>query len=64
MKQNDEIKYYDKIKKWDFDDFEIEEECLTNWDLYEILNSLVTKKSKILDLGCGGGEKLLKFFHL
>ena len=62
MKQNDEIKYYDKIKKWDFDDFEIEEECLTNWDLYEILNSLVTKKSKILDLGCGGGEKLLKFF--
>ncbi len=62
MKQEKEIKYYDEVKDWNFDMFEIESETLTNWDLYQILNKVANKNSKILDLGTGGGEKVLKFF--
>lgn len=60
MKQEKE--YYEETKDWDFSRFEIETESLTNWDLYEILNKIANKDSKILDLGTGGGEKLLKSF--
>ena len=62
MKQIKEKKYYEKIKDWDFSKFEIESESLTKWDLYELLNKIANKDSKILDLGTGGGEKLLKKF--
>ena len=62
MKQEKEIKYYDEVKDWNFDMFEIEAESLTNWDLYEILKKVANKNSKILDLGTGGGEKVLEFF--
>lgn len=62
MKKNDEIKYYDEVKDWDFSMFEIESESLTNWDMYEILKKITNKNSKILDLGTGGGEKVLEFF--
>lgn len=57
-----EKKYYEEIKDWDFSKFEIETESLTNFDIYEILNNITTKDSKILDLGTGGGEKVLKNF--
>ena len=57
MKQIKEKEFYEEIKDWDFSKFEIESESLTNWDLYEILNKLANKESKILDLGTGGGEK-------
>lgn len=57
-----EKEYYEKIKKWNFDKFQIETERLTKWDLYETLNKITNKESKILDLGTGGGEKLLKYF--
>ena len=62
MKQESELKYYDEIKEWNFDMFEIETESLTNWDLHDVLNKLSNKNSKILDLGTGGGENLLKSF--
>ena len=62
MKQEKEIEYYDEIKDWNFDMFEIETEELTNWDLAKILAKLSNKDSKILDLGTGGGEKLLSTF--
>lgn len=58
----DELKYYDKIKDWDFSEFEIVSEKLTSFDMYEILKDKATKQSKILDLGTGGGERLLKNF--
>ena len=57
-----ELEYYEEIKDWDFSMFEIESEKLTKWDLYEILKKLSNKDSKILDLGTGGGEKVLKSF--
>ena len=62
MKKNEEINYYEKIKDWNFDMFEIETEDLTNWNLYEILKNVTNNNSKILDLGTGGGEKVLKHF--
>lgn len=60
MKNENEFNYYERIKDWDFDMFEIETESLTNWNLYDVLKKIITKDSKILDLGTGGGEKLLK----
>ncbi len=62
MKEENELTYYEKVKDWNFDSFEIESDYLTNWNLYELLNKLATKDSKILDLGTGGGEKVLKSF--
>ena len=57
-----EYEYYDKEKNWNFDYFDIETEKLTNWHMYEILRKITNKRSRILDLGTGGGEKLLKSF--
>lgn len=57
-----EKEYYEKIKDWNFDDFNIKSETLTNFDIYEVLKKITNKNSKILDLGTGGGEKLLKYF--
>ena len=62
MKQEMELDYYEQVKDWDFSMFEIETETLTNWDIYEELKKYVKKNSKVLDLGTGGGEKLLKYF--
>ena len=62
MKQENELKYYEEVKDWDFSKFEIETESLTNWDLYEILKKITNKDSRILDLGTGGGEKVIEFF--
>ena len=64
MKQEEEKEYYEEIKDWDFSKFEIETESLTNWDLYEELKKYATKDSRILDLGTGGGEKVLECFPL
>ena len=61
MKVN-ELEYYEEIKDWNFDMFQIETESLTNWDLFAIVQRLATKDSRILDLGTGGGEKLLKYY--
>ena len=58
----DEKEFYDEISDWDFSKYEIETECLTKWELYDELKMLANKDSKILDLGTGGGEKLLEFF--
>ncbi len=51
--------YYEKLASWKFDEFDIQSESLTDWDLYEILRSIVTESSCVLDLGTGGGEKVI-----
>lgn len=61
MKTN-EKDYYERIKDWDFSKFNIDSEELTNWDMYEFLKNITNENSKILDLGTGGGEKLLANF--
>ena len=51
--------YYEGLSNWAFDEFGIFTESLTDWDLYGLLRHFATPDSRILDLGCGGGEKLL-----
>ncbi len=58
----EEKEYYEQIKDWNFDEFQIETEEFTNWDMFEILKNVTNENSKILDLGTGGGEKVLKYF--
>ena len=62
MKKVNEKKYYEQIKDWSFDEFQIVTDKLTNWNLYEILKDITNENSKILDLGTGGGEKVLSRF--
>ena len=57
-----EFDFYEKIKNWDFSKIKYIEESLTNWDMYDILNKKANSESKILDLGTGGGENLIKYF--
>ena len=60
MNQKNEREYYEQVKDWNFDMFQIETEDFTNWDMYEILKNETNENSKVLDLGTGGGEKVLK----
>lgn len=57
-----EYDFYEQLKNWNFSEFDIKTEYFTNWDLYKILHHITTSNSKILDLGTGGGEKVLKYF--
>ncbi len=54
--------FYEEVGDWDFTKINYEEEKLTNWDLYDELKKYSNSKTKILDLGTGGGENLLRFF--
>ena len=45
MKEENELTYYEKVKDWNFDSFEIESDYLTNWNLYELLNKLARFKN-------------------
>ena len=57
-----EQEFYDRVKNWDFSMINYEKESLTNWDLYDLLKLYANSESKVLDLGTGGGEKVLKYF--
>lgn len=60
--QTKEYEFYNELKNWDFSKIKYEEEYFTNWDMYDILEKNTNSQSKILDLGTGGGEKVLSFF--
>lgn len=60
MSQNNALDYYGKLGNWSFDEFGIRTESLTSWDLNELINRFADPDSRILDLGTGGGEKLLE----
>ena len=62
MLHDKDFEYFDKMAHWSFDGYDCHTECLTDWNLYKILNGLATEDSRILDLGTGGGEKLLANF--
>ena len=62
MSHESEFNYFENMAHWSFDEYGIHEECLTDWDLYGLLNGYATPDSRILDLGTAGGEKILEFF--
>jgi SAM-dependent methyltransferase len=62
MSHECDFEYYEKMAHWSFDEFGIHSESLTDWDLYEILRSVVTCDSHVLDLGTAGGEKIITEF--
>ena len=61
MSHESDFKYFEKMAHWSFDEFGIHEECLTDWDLYGLLNARADRDSRILDLGTAGGEKIIEF---
>lgn len=58
--QENELNYYEKIGNWDFSEIKRKTEKLTNWDYWEKIKENTNEKSLCLDLGTGGGEKVLK----
>ena len=62
MSHDSDFEYFEKMAHWNFDEYGIHEECLTDWDLYGLLKGLARPDSRILDLGTAGGEKVLEFF--
>lgn len=57
-----ELDFYEKAKNWDFSHINMYEDCMTDWDYYGELYDHATEESRILDLGTGGGENVLKHF--
>jgi len=58
--QENELKYYEEIGNWDFSKIKCKNENLTHWDFYEKIKENTNEKSLCLDLGTGGGERVLK----
>lgn len=60
--QEKELDYYEKIGNWDFDQIKYKTEALTDWNFYKKIKEFTNKNSVCLDLGTGGGEKVLKYY--
>ncbi len=60
--QTKEHRYYENIGNWDFEQIKYKTEKQTNWDFYEKIKEYTNKDSICLDLGTGGGEKVLKYY--
>lgn len=59
MKEN-ELEYYSKVANWDFSQINYEEEVLTDWNYFEQIRANTDERSLCLDIGTGGGEKVLR----
>ena len=59
---SDEYEFYNELRNWDFSRINYTEENLTNWDMYSILREKSNSSTKVLDLGTGGGENVLRKF--
>ena len=60
--QEKEFDYYEKIGNWDFDKIKYKTEKVTQWDFYDKIKEHTDINSICLDLGTGGGEKVLKYY--
>lgn len=60
--QEKELNYYEEIGNWNFDDIKCTTERLTDWEFYDQIKAHTTNTSLCLDIGTGGGEKVLKFY--
>lgn len=53
------IERYEELGNWDFSNINVVEEYENNWDMFEEIKKYSSEKSLILDLGTGGGEKVI-----
>lgn len=60
--QENELKYYERLGNWSFDTIKCTIEKLTDWDFYTKIKENTNVNSVCLDLGTGGGEKVLKYY--
>ena len=58
--QEKELKFYEEIGNWDFSKIKVITERLTNWNYFEEISKYTNEISLCLDLGTGGGERVLK----
>lgn len=59
---SNEKKFYNNIADWDFSMINSLEESLTNWELKSEIKKNSNTNSIILDLGTGGGERVIEDF--
>lgn len=57
--QENEFNYYERLGNWDFSDIKCKTEKLTDWDFYDKIQENTSTTSLCLDIGTGGGEKVL-----
>lgn len=62
LKNENELKYYSKIGNWNFSEIKYTKEVITNWDFYDEIRNNTNEKSLCLDIGTGGGEKVLEYY--
>ena len=58
--QEKELEFYERVKNWDFSQIKCKVERKTDWEFYNQISKVTNEKSLCLDLGTGGGEKVLK----
>jgi len=58
--QENELKYYEEVGNWDFSQIKYKVERQTNWEFYSKIKENSNENSLCLDLGTGGGERVLK----
>lgn len=58
--QEKELGFYESVKNWDFSQIKYNVERKTDWEFYNEISKVTNEKSLCLDLGTGGGEKVLK----
>ena len=59
---NNIIDFYNKIKDWDFSNINSTKENYTRWKFNDLILEYITTKSRVLDIGTGGGERVLKHY--
>lgn len=57
-----EKEFYEKVANWDFSQIKYETIKKTKWDFYEEISKYTNENSLCLDLGTGGGEKILAMY--
>lgn len=60
--KNYELKFYENVGNWDFSKIKCQTIKKTEWDFYKKIEENTNESSLCLDLGTGGGEKVLKYY--